>query len=281
MLWDKDFYDNLPYSIIDGIYYIDKSKRVTYWDKEESLISRLLENKNICEITKKSSFYLEYDIKEDCKAKIEDSISRAFNLGVNYISEIYLFEKNRSFPPVMLKVALLDSNNEDIKGIIEFFTIRSIKLSLLKVIDNLIKFNNYDSLTYTANYEFIFNFIEEKIDKYKKNNLPFGYVLFTVNIDNNFYYNEILKLVGINILRNIRIIDTVGRIKDNNFLCIISNIKEEQLIKISNRIKNTLEGTDFLIDNKKIRINLSVKSYFIKANDSVMSLKEKIENELK
>lgn len=283
MLWDKNFYENLPYSILDGIYYLDKSNRIIYWDKKEENF-KFLKNQEKCATKyKKISSYLEYDItkKKDCENKIEESILNFFELQVNYIAEIYLFEKNKKFPPIMLKVEPLDIN--EIKGKIEFFTINSTKLSLLKVIDNLIKINNYDELTYTANYDVIFKALEEKIDKYKKFNQNSGFILFIVMINSNLYndYNKILRLIGVNILRNIRIIDITGRVKDNIFLSIISNIKEKDLVKISERIKSALENTDFLIENKKINVTISYKNFLPTLFDSSSSFKTKIEKELK
>jgi len=278
VLWDSKFYNNIPDNIVDGIYYLDSSNRIDYWEMGEALIDKLLQYKKDCGINKRFSFYIEYIENEDIREKIDNVMLKALSYGKDTTSEIYLFEKDKVRAPILIRVDPLPANNEEITAIIEIFTVKSKKIGLLRFINELIESGNYDNLTYIAKEDFLYNVIDKKIDLYKRFNDNFGYLLLKVFLKDRVtsYYNEILRLVGINILRNIRTRDIAGRLNENNFLCVISNIKEENLFKIEERVRKTLENTDFIVQDIKMNINVSSNVFITKTTDSLLTIKDKI-----
>lgn len=114
--------------------------------------------------------------------------------------------------------------------------------TIIDIIENKIKYFNYRKE--------IFSILMIDIDDFKKINDNFGHV----------FGDEVLMKVANEIKRNIRKDDCIGRFGGEEFIIIFNNTKLDEAIKISERIRKSIEKAEFF-PSLKVTISGGIKEY--------------------
>ena len=265
-------------SLHDGLYFVDKDRVITYWNKAAENISGFTAGEVVGHSCSEN-ILTHVDSEGNClctglcplAATIEDKKPREV--------EVYMHHKDGYRIPVSVRVSTLIDDAGEVIGGIELFTdISNQEANELRV-KELEKLALLDNLTQLANRHYIEKEIESRFDEKKRFDMPFG-VLF-IDIDHFKMFNDtyghdvgddVLKLVANTFVTNARPFDLYGRWGGEEFIGIIRNIGEKDLENIGNRIRLLIENAYLVQNNEKIKVTISVGATQFKEGDTVKTL---------
>jgi diguanylate cyclase (GGDEF)-like protein/PAS domain S-box-containing protein len=261
---DKKFTEILLNHVQDGIYFVDQSCKIFFWNTgaeqitghesssvtgkkcSDNIISPVDESgKNICE--------------EDCPVR------QALSDGQTHQMEAYLQHKEGYRLPVAIKAFPLFGEEGEIIAAVETFNEISPKFIMPQQKRELAHMQLLDPLTEVGNQRFLEIHIQTRLEEIKKYRIPFGLLYLDVDhlkeVNDSFGNpagDKVLRSVAQTIGNNIRFFDLVGRWESDEFLVVVLNVDENKLDYVGNKIRLLIENSNITIDANLVRVTVSV-----------------------
>ena len=273
-----DSYERIIENLHDGLYFVDRDRVITYWNKAAEQISGFTAN----EVVGKS-----------CSANILTHVdSEGNNLCTGMCplaatiadakpreAEVYMHHKDGHRIPVSIRVSILTDRDGKIIGGIELFTDISNQAGNELRVKELEKLALLDNLTQLANRNYIEKEIQSRFNEKKRFNVPFG-ILF-IDIDHFKKFNDIyghdvgddvLKFISNTFVTNARPFDLYGRWGGEEFIGIIRNINRQDLELLGNRLRLLIENSYMVYENEKLHVTISIGATLVNEDDTIDSL---------
>jgi diguanylate cyclase (GGDEF)-like protein/PAS domain S-box-containing protein len=275
---DKDSYEKIVENLNDALYFVDRNRVITYWNKASELIS---------------GFTAREVLGKPCSANILNHIDSEGNQlcfglcplaatisdGEPRAAEVYMHHKRGYRMPVSVRVSALTGSDGSIIGGIELFTDISNQAANALRVKELEKLALLDSLTQIANRTYIERELHIRLEELKRFNMPSG-ILF-IDIDkfktvNDSYGHEagdmVLKWVADTFTANSRPFDLYGRWGGEEFVGIIRNISSNDLELQGHRMRALIENAYIICDDKKLSVTISIGATLMSRDDTVARL---------
>lgn len=264
-------------NLSDGVYFVNKDRKIEYWSKSAEEISGYTANEMTgCCCQNTGLNHIDESGMPLCTS--DCPLNKTIKDGEQRKATVYLRHKAGYRVPVNVNIFPLYENNEII-GACEVFT----KLSSVTYEDDLItKLSNasmYDQLTGLANRLYTNNFFEYKYNEYKKFNRLFA-VLF-LDIDNFSSFNNtyghdmgdaVLRNIAKALKNNMRSSDFIGRWGGEEFLGIYNVDTTEKAKKLAEGVRAVIENTSITCGDNSVNVTASIGITVIKPDDTVDSL---------
>ena len=271
-------YERIIENLHDGLYFVDKNRVITYWNKAAEKIS---------------GFSASEVVGKSCADNIlthVDSEGNSLCLGMCPLAqtivdgkareiEVYMHHKDGHRIPVSVRVNTLTDEAGDIIGGVELFTdISSQDASSLRI-KELEKMALLDNLTQLANRNYIESELTKRFEEKKRFDIPFG-VLF-MDIDHFKRFNdtyghdvgdEVLKFVAETFTVNARPFDLFGRWGGEEFIGIIRNVSRADLALIADRIRNLVGASYILHGDEQLNVTISIGATMVEPDDTIDSI---------
>jgi len=275
MVYDyADLIDNL----YDGVYFVDKDRRITYWNKAAERITGYASQEVVGSCCS-DNILIHVDSTgrnlclADCPlaATIEDGVAREM--------AVYLHHKNGHRLPVQVRTTLLKDENGAVIGSAELFTDTSSESSMSLKISELEELALIDNLTKLANRHHIGEELKARFDEKERYGLPFG-ILF-MDIDNFKQFNDtyghvlgdlVLKTIAATLRSVSRPFDLIGRWGGEEFLGIIRNVNRDILVKVGERFRVLVEKTYLPSQDNFTGVTISLGATIARDNDTPDSI---------
>ena len=275
----EQLYLNIINNLNDGVYFVDRERRITFWNKAAEEITGYRQEEVInqkCEETLLN--HIDVDGRPLCivgcplYASMIDEKQRK--------AEVFLRHKDGHRIPILVNIFPMREDGEII-GAIEIFSHNSPIVYKDDLIEQLSNMAMRDSLTGLPNRNYLQSFISYKLSEFKRFNAPFA-VLF-MDIDNfrdfnNKYGHEVgdivLRSVATTNKMNVRKSDMFGRWGGEEFVGVYS-------IKALYDAPILAEKTRILVANtqipgrESISVTASIGITIVQNNDTVKSLIER------
>ena len=275
---EEHCYKKIMENIHDGLYFVDRDRVITYWNKAAEKIS---------------GFTADEVVGKSCSDNILTHVDREGNslcTGICPLAETILDEKPREAEvymhhkdghriPVSLRVSTLTDSDGNIIGGIELFTDISNQAANELRVKELEKLALLDNLTQLANRNYIEREIRNRFEEKKRFNVPFG-ILF-IDIDHFKKFNDtyghdvgddVLKFVANTFVANARPFELYGRWGGEEFVGIIRNINAKDLELLGNRLRSLIEKSYIMRENEKLYVTISIGATLGRENDTMDSL---------
>jgi len=270
---------NILDNLFGGVYYVDKNRKIKYWNQEAKEITGYSKDDVIGHYCYDN--ILQHVNDEGINLCLNGCpLEKTINDGKKREAEVFLHHKDGHRVPVMVRAVPIRDNNDKIIGAVELFLENKKRKSLEEKLLKLRKENYQDELTNISNRKYLENILNEfllnkNIDKQK---IAFCFL----DIDDFKYINDnyghligdkVLKMTAKTLEKNIRPSDKVFRWGGDEFALILFDIENnQQLNKILSRIKSLLNNSFINYNDEKINITMSFGSTIIKVDDSIESL---------
>lgn len=278
MDFEKVSYKSMLENLHDGLYFVDKNRIITYWNKAAERISGFTAE----EVLGKSCAdniltHVNKDGKSLCKGMCP--LAATINDGKPRDAKLFMHNKNGHRIPVSARVSTITDELGNIIGGIELFTDISSQAANELRIKELEKLAFIDKLTQLANRSYVEKNLLNRFDELKTLKIPFG-ILF-MDIDhfkkfNDTYGHEVgdkvLKYVANTFISNSRPFDLYGRWGGEEFIGIIRNIKEEELNSLGERVRMLIENSYIENETMKLNVTISIGATVAQKSDTVDSL---------
>ena len=268
-------YKALVDNLFDGVYFVDKTGTIRYWNKAAENITGFAADEvwgKRCSDNILAHF--DSDGHNLCEGLCP--LEKAIADGTALETELYLYHKNGRRIPVAIRITPVKDAEGSIIGALELFSDISSKSATLLRIKELEKLSLTDPLTRLANRRYVESELSNRLQELVRFQWPFG-VLF-MDIDHFKHFNDtyghdigdlILKTLAKTVVSNTRPFDLFGRWGGEEFVGIMRNVDQKTLRYIGNRLRLLVAASYVSAAEKKMNVTVSLGGAMAKPDDNV------------
>jgi diguanylate cyclase (GGDEF)-like protein/PAS domain S-box-containing protein len=274
------FFKNLIDSLYDGVYILDRERRITYWNKAAERLSGYRAEEVVGKRCRDQILMHVDDRGNSLCDATTCPAARVMQEGEKCEAEIFLHHKKGHRVPVVTRVAPIRDEQGSIIGVVEIFNENSASLSAREKIAELKKLALLDPLTQLGNRRYAESVLYRQFDELKMYGWTFGLIFMDLDefkaINDHHGHivgDEVLRMVATTLGNSVRSMDTVCRWGGDEFVAIIEHIdSEEVLSQVGNKCRLLVEKSSIRRGNEVIQIGLSIGATLSKEADDVDSL---------
>lgn len=265
-------------SIQDGVYLVDRERRIELWNRGAERISG----------------YSAQDVQGHCCADnilvhIDDEgtqlcvaecpLQATLNDGQVREANVYFRHKDGHRVPVSVRTAPVRDASGNIVAAVEVFSDNTQKLTLLQHVSELEQMALLDPLTGLANRRFMEDRLQVCLDERSRYGWPFGVLFLDIDhfkrINDTYGHNvgdDALKVVARVLEKNLRSFDLAARWGGEEFVVVCKNVDEKLLRETANRLRALVEQSTCRVGSDEIRVTVSVGGALPGRDDTVAGL---------
>lgn len=273
-----DFLETLFNSLDNGVYFMDRDKRIIFWNKGAELISGF----PAAEVIGKhcsDKLLVHVDDKGVVQCKEFCPADRTFKSETVFPGTAYILHKEGYRLPVNVSAfPVLDTAGRPI-ACGQVFVDYSPRILLPQNLQELERMSLLDLGTQIANRQFLELHLQSRLTEMKRFKLPFG-VIF-IDVDNLTKLNErhgrevgdrVLRMIAKTLASNVRFFDAAGRWDREEFLVVVLNISEAKLDMISNKLRLLISQSHVSTETEFISCTVSMGATLARREDTIESL---------
>ena len=276
---DDNFYKEILNSLQDGVYYLDRNRIITYWNRgaerisgytAEQVIGKSCRNNLLNHVNDKG---LEL-CHEHCPmaATMQDGKPRE--------AYIYLHHAEGHRVPVQIRATPIRDKSGNIVGAVETFNKGISPEKTERRIRKLQQTVLLDPLTAIGNRRHLENRLKTSMLDYHELHLPFGLLFCDIdhfkNINDTYGHNmgdRVLRMIAQTLRVNIRDTDSMGRWGGEEFLVILHDVDVDSLLMIGEKLLNLVRNSHLTLPDKRtLSTTISIGGTLVRENDSIVSV---------
>lgn len=281
-----NFYKELINNLGDGVYFVDRNRRITFWNKGAERITGYSPREVI---GKSCSDNILRHIDDNGVDLCLNVCPLAVTIGDGKFREadVYLHHKDGHRVPIRVRISPIYDDLGEVSGAVEVFSDNSRRIDILQEMEKLKKEVFIDELTQVGNRKYAKFNLEMKFQKWKHFQVTFG--LLFIDVDHFKMFNDsyghglgdrMLKTVANSIGNGLRIMDILCRWGGEEFIVIVPNVKDDKLCEIAERIRMLVEKSFIAMDDKTLKVSISVGGALIREGESLESLVQRADEKM-
>lgn len=275
---DSEFYKSLLDSLYDGVYFLDRERRIVYWNSGAERITGYSAGEVVGRrCSDNILMHADRSGKTLCNGFCP--AARAMDEGGPNEAEVFLHHRDGHRVPVVVRISPIRDENGTVIGAVEVFSDNSEKLASQSLIEDLQEKAFQDTLTGLPNRRFLEKFICTRLDEMSRYGWPFGLVFLDIDrfklINDSYGHDmgdEVLRMVARTLTHCSRSFDTVGRWGGEEFVVVVVNVDYDNLKHISERYRLMIESSDLTLGQDSVKVTVSLGGTLARADDSLLSV---------
>ena len=278
MTLQEAFYEKLIDGLYDGVYFVDKNRVITYWNKSceritgynrEQMLGRRCNDNLLSHCTEAGE---ELCLKGcPLSATIQDGTLRE--------AEVFLRHADGYRVPVRVRVAPIQDDQGQIIGAVESFNNNLDLVNTRQQVRQLEEVATRDALTGVGNRLFGEARLRAAFLEYSLTHRPFG--LLFIDLDNFKNVNDscgheagdhLLQMVAVTLSTNLRQDDTLVRWGGEEFLVLLKIAEPENLLRAAEKLRNLIDRSAILVHDRTVSISASIGASLALPGDTPESL---------
>ncbi len=276
-----EFYQSILENLDSGVYFVDRKRQITYWNRGAELITGYSKD------TVQGRFCgdgLLQHVDEEGNNLCKDGCPLAEVMETGEPNEVHVFlhhAEGHRVPVVVRAMPIRDADGK-ITGAVETFNDNSALVKARSAAREFKQKSIQDPLTGLGNRRFIEVRIESVLKEFKH----FGTVsgLFYLDIDhfksiNDTYGHkvgdQVLQTVSKTLLNNIREYDFLGRWGGDEFIVIINNVDQVELIQIGEKLRVLVANSCIETNGIVMCPTISIGATLLREDDTTESFLER------
>ena len=276
---DDNFYKEILNSLQDGVYYLDRDRIITYWNRgaeqitgytADQVIGRSCRNNILNHVNEKGLLLC----NEHCPmaATMQDGKPRE--------EYVYLHHAEGHRVPVKIRATPIRDESENIVGAVETFNKGVSPEKTERRIRKLQRTVLLDLLTAIGNRRHLESRLKVSMVDYHEHRIPFGLLFCDIDhfkiLNDTYGHNlgdKVLRMIAQTLRANIRETDTMGRWGGEEFLVILHDIDIDSLLKIGKKLLNLVRNSHLTLPDKRtLSATISIGGTLVRDTDTVESL---------
>jgi diguanylate cyclase (GGDEF)-like protein/PAS domain S-box-containing protein len=270
---DEQFYRDLVDSMSDGVYFVDRDRKITYWSGG----AERLTGYRATEVTGR---YCRDGILNHVDASGAELCGAACPLaatirdGRRRDAHVYMHHADGHRQPVWVRSSVLYDRNGDIAGAVEVFSDDSAVADARAQLDEQQQLALTDALTAVGNRRRLEMQVEARLDEWRRHALPFG--LLMVDIDlfkkvNDTYGHDagdqVLTMVARTLSFGVRGSDVVTRFGGEEFAVVLGHADPDRLASVGERLRQLVAASRLMIGLQPIEVTVSIGGALVEPGD--------------
>jgi diguanylate cyclase (GGDEF)-like protein/PAS domain S-box-containing protein len=272
------FHERLLDSLFDGVYFVDKERRIQYWNKGAEYLTGFTADEAVGRHCF-DNFLMHVD-DEGCALCIEGCpLAKTIIDGERRTAEIYLRHKLGHRVPVYVRIAPIVDSAGCVVGAVEVFSDLTAKKTMERRVGELEGLAFLDPLTGVSNRRYTELKVGQAIQEFEQ----FGRKIGVMMIDADHFKrvndayghetgDEVLRAICKTLTYNLRPGDTVGRWGGEEFLVIVTDVSSATLSASAERFRMLIAQSAIPVTDGHLQITASLGATLIKQGDSGASV---------
>lgn len=270
------FYKAMLDSLWDGVYFIDKEKKIIYCNKSAEKLTGYARDDIIG-----TYCYIERLNHQTCEGGLACRseccpLARTLMDGLLREEELFFHHKSGRRIPLLVRLSPVRNENNEIIGVLELISDNSQKEHLLEQIAQYRELSLFDALTALGNKRYVEIELSARINEMKKQAKPdFGVVFADIDhfkrINDRYGHatgDKIIKMVGSAIKSVIAGKGMAFRWGGEEFFAIVSTDDHEELYRVAAKVNEVIGQSVFRMGFEEIKVTISVGATLAKLADS-------------
>ncbi len=273
----EDFYRILLDNLYDGVYFVDRERRISYWNKgaeritgysAEEVLGKSCADNLLMHIDKEG-----HNLCVGC-CPLSESISS----GAPTAKEIYLLHKDGHRVPISVRVAPIRDGRGSVTGAVEVFTDNTTKAAMIERLAEIERIAYVDPLTGLANRRYTEIALASRQEEMQRYGWPYGVIFIDIDdfkrVNDRYGHDvgdEVLAMVAKTIANTSRSFDVVGRWGGEEFLAVIANVSHEELMQTANRFRLLVERSQ-VPGPHPVRVTISLGAAIARKGEGIDDL---------
>lgn len=280
-----EFYNMILVNTYEGIYFVDNSRQITFWNGGAERITGYLAGDVI---GKRCSDNLLIHVDQNGKSLCLDGCPLQCSMQDGMIREAKVFLHHKDGHRVPVTVRSIPVREDDkIVGAVELFIDDSEKHEVQRDAEAYKVLAMVDQLTGLPNRRHIQSFLSSKYNECKELGIRFG-ILF-MDIDHFKQFNdhyghevgdEVLTMISKTLQASTRATDLIGRFGGEEFIAVLAGVDEVTLIKKAERLRMLVENCALPFQGRMLKVTMSVGASMVQDGDTVETLLKKADEML-
>ncbi len=273
---DDAFYRELIENLQEGVYFVDRDRKIRYWNKgaeritgykSAEVLGRYCWHGIVMHHDEQGNDLCEIGRCPMVRAIIEERI---------FTADMSISHKDGRRIAISTRIMPMRDSEGSVMGAAEVFSDKSSSMEKLE------KFVLLDPVTELANKRLATMNLTMRLSERKRHDLPFGVILADIDrfkkINEEYGHDtacDVLKTVGKTLQSCLRTFDVVARWDGGKFMVIIVHADRDQLFFIANRLHMLVKELSIFAANGILRVTISVGATFADSADTVETLLER------
>lgn len=271
---NKDFYEKMLQNIYEGIYFVDRERRITFWNKGAERISGF----SAGEVLGKHCYdnllnHVDDKGKQLCFNGCP--LHKSIGDGKSREAAVYLHHKEGHRVPVSVRTVPMEENGE-VVGAVEVFVDNTERFEIIMELENFREIAMVDQLTGLPNRRYLDTYLESKMGEYKSLGIEFGVAFFDIDHFKRFndtyghdVGDQVLNMVSKTYSSALRKSDIAGRWGGEEFIAVFAGIDEKGLLEVSEKIRMLVESSTLRSHEENLKVTISIGATMVKEGDAI------------
>lgn len=274
----QDFYKSLLDNLYDGVYFVDNTRTITYWNGGAERISGF----SAAEVTGRrcaDNLLMHVDDTGQqlcvCGCPLADTLDD----GQIREAEVFLHHKGGHRVPVRIRIAPMRDASGRITGAVEIFTDTTAQRDSQDELRALKQLCLADPLTGLGNRRAATLEFEHKLKCLRHFKVPFGLLFADIDgfQDVNLSYDRetgdrVLVMVAKTLTGVLRGMDKLSRWDGAEFVALVPGVDAPTFHKIAERMRRLVESSSLSTPDGMLRVTVSVGGSMAQPDDTLESL---------
>jgi len=271
----NDLYKQLIDNLYDGIYFVDRERVITYWNRGAERITGYPASSAIGQSCRDNM--LNHVSSSGAQLCLEDCpLAACMKDGKEREAEVFLHHAEGYRVPVVVRASPIRDEQGHIIGAVETFSSNEKVVDTRRQLTEVQRTALTDALTGIGNRRYLENRLNAAIAENRQLSNPIG--LMFMDIDDFKIFNDvhgheigdkILRMVVGSLNHNLRVTDTIGRWGGDEFLAILYSVQDKKdLQSIALKLKNLVERSRLDLSEKSLTVTVSIGATLLNSDDT-------------
>lgn len=277
-----EFYRQLLEHIADGVYFVDRERRIQYWNRGAERITGF----NATEILGRFC--------HDAVLNHVDSEGRLLCRGNGcpltecmcdarqHENQIFLHNKEGRRVPVKVRAQPMFDEQGQVVGAVEIFSDATAEFELRRRTDAMQRMAFFDHLTGLPNRRYVEMTLRGLLNEARPPQSAFGILLFDLDslkrLNDSFGHgagDAALREAGQAVASALRPSDVVGRWGGDEFLALVHNVNAEILYELAERAVATTGRKHVTVREGQVPLSISAGATLVQSGEALEQLLER------
>ncbi len=276
--YSRRFYKELLDNLYEGVYFVDRDRRVTYWNKSAESITGYPASFAVGKRCRDNFLnHITENGVELCNANCP--LAATMQDGQKREAEVYLRHADGHRVPVEVRSAPIYNEKGEIVGAVESFSNNAILLEARRRARLMQRAALTDPLTGVANRRRIESRIKGELILFQETGSPFGALFCDIDhfkkINDQYGHaagDAILKMIAQTLQNNVRSSDEVGRWGGEEFVVVVENMDLSRLKMFAAKLGTLIAQSRLDFENNSLAATISIGGTIAMTGDTLDSL---------
>jgi diguanylate cyclase (GGDEF)-like protein/PAS domain S-box-containing protein len=283
---DELFYKSLLDNLYDAVYFTDRNRRITYWNKSAEQLTGF-KSSEVLGHRCADNILMHVDNEGNLLCKSNCPLAKTIQDGENREAQVFLHHADGHRVPIWVRVAPIRDEHGEIIGGVEIFTDNSPVLADLDRIAELEKEVYLDPLTGIGNRRYTESKLKINFREFETHGTNFGVIFADIDhfkkVNDTFGHHigdQVLKIVATTLRNNLRPFDFIGRWGGEEFVVVLPNVEIKDLRGAAERLRVMVEHSSLYLEDKVVQVTISMGGAIVRDGDTLDTLVHRADEQM-